>query len=146
MEHTGQYWFPYPSRAQYFLLAWLPTPLSTWCCQNPCNPSSCTTSTPGPHWVNPSPPGQPWEQSPVDDPHVEMERKPQLKSRGSVAKEDDPKPFHQLYSCTLSLHDKLDRLFVYGIYKRTLRAPTKKNKNKQTNKQTKKTLVLIAGH
>ena len=24
-------------------------PLSTWCCQNPCNPSSCTTSTPGPH-------------------------------------------------------------------------------------------------
>ena len=24
-------------------------PLSTWCCQNPCDPSSCTTSTPGPH-------------------------------------------------------------------------------------------------
>ena len=24
-------------------------PLSTWCCQNPCNPSSRTTSTPGPH-------------------------------------------------------------------------------------------------
>ena len=24
-------------------------PLSTLCCQNPCNPSSCTTSTPGPH-------------------------------------------------------------------------------------------------
>ena len=21
----------------------------TWCCQSPCNPSSCTTSTPGPH-------------------------------------------------------------------------------------------------
>ena len=26
------------------------TPLSTWYCQNPCNPSSCTTSTPTPHW------------------------------------------------------------------------------------------------
>ena len=24
-------------------------PLSTWCRQNPCNPSSSTTSTPGPH-------------------------------------------------------------------------------------------------
>ena len=24
-------------------------PLSTWGCQNPCDPSSCTTSTPGPH-------------------------------------------------------------------------------------------------
>ena len=24
-------------------------PLSTWCCQNPWDPSSCTASTPGPH-------------------------------------------------------------------------------------------------
>ena len=49
LEHIGQYWLPYPSRALYFLLPYPPTPLSTWCCQNPCNPSSCTTSTPGPH-------------------------------------------------------------------------------------------------
>ena len=28
------------------------TLLSTSCCQNPCNPSSCTTSTPGPHRGN----------------------------------------------------------------------------------------------
>ena len=49
LEHIGRYWLPYPSRALYFLLPWLPTPLSTWCCQNPCDPSSCTTSTPGPH-------------------------------------------------------------------------------------------------
>ena len=33
-------------------------PLSTLCCQNPCNPSSCTTSTPGPHVANPNPRGQ----------------------------------------------------------------------------------------
>ena len=49
LESIGQYWLPYPSRVLYFLLPYPPTPLSTWCCQNPCNPSSCTTSTPGPH-------------------------------------------------------------------------------------------------
>jgi len=41
--------------------------------------------------------GQPQEQTPVDNPHVEVEIKPQLKPRGSVAKEEDPKPSHQLY-------------------------------------------------
>ena len=46
LECVGQYGLPKPSRA-YFLLPWPPTPLSTWCCQNPCDP--CTTSTPGPH-------------------------------------------------------------------------------------------------
>ena len=33
----------------------------------------------------------------MDDPHVEGEIKPQVKPRGSVAKEEDPKPSHQLY-------------------------------------------------
>jgi len=33
----------------------------------------------------------------VDDPHAEVKIKPQLKPRGSVAKEEDPKPSHQLY-------------------------------------------------
>ena len=33
----------------------------------------------------------------MGDPHVEVEIKPQLKPRGSMAKEEDPKPFHQLY-------------------------------------------------
>ena len=32
----------------------------------------------------------------MDDPHVEVGIKPQLKPRGRVAKED-PKPSHQLY-------------------------------------------------
>ena len=50
-----------------------------------------------------------------------------------MAKEEDPKPSHQLYSCTLKLHDQLGRLCVSGIYKRTLRAPTKES-----------TLILIA--
>ena len=58
-------------------------------------------AAPPPHLAltgaNPSPPGQPQEQTPVDDPHAEVEIKPQLKPRGSVAKEEDPKPSHQLY-------------------------------------------------
>ena len=54
-----------------------------------------------------------------------MEIKPQLKPRGSVAKEEDPKP-----CCTngrLNPHDQLGRLCVYGIYKRSLKASTKEN-------------------
>ena len=47
--------------------------------------------------ANPSPPGQPQEQIPVEDTHAEVEIKPQLKPRGSVAKEEDPRPSHQLY-------------------------------------------------
>ena len=46
--------------------------------------------------ANPSPPGQPQDQTPVDDPHVEVEIKPQLKPMGNLAKEEDPKPSHQL--------------------------------------------------
>ena len=58
-------------------------------------------AAPPPHLAlkgaNPSPPGQPQEQTPVDNPHAEMEIKPQLKPWGSVSKEEDPKPSHQLY-------------------------------------------------
>jgi len=58
-------------------------------------------AAPPPHLAltgaNPSPPGQPQDQMPADDPHAEVEIKPQLKPRGNVAKEEDPKPSHQLY-------------------------------------------------
>ena len=33
----------------------------------------------------------------MDDPHAKVEIKPQLKPRGSVVEEEDPKPSHQLY-------------------------------------------------
>ena len=33
----------------------------------------------------------------MDDPHAELEIKPQLKPRGSVVKEEDPKPSDQQY-------------------------------------------------
>ena len=49
LEHTGQYWLPYPSRVLQFLMPQLPTPLSTWCYQYPCDSSNCTPSTTGPH-------------------------------------------------------------------------------------------------
>jgi len=48
--------------------------------------------------ADPSLPGKkPQEQTLVDDPHAEVEIKSQLKPRDSVAKEEDPKPSHQLY-------------------------------------------------
>ena len=73
--------------------------------------------------ADPSPPGQPQEEAPVDSRHTEMAMKPQLQPRGSVAKEEDPKPSHQLYK----LQIKLSRLCVSGMYKRPLRAPTREN-------------------
>jgi len=58
-------------------------------------------AAPPPHLAltgaNPSPPGEPQEETPVDGPQIEVEIKPQLKLRGSAAKEEDPKPSHQLY-------------------------------------------------
>ena len=79
------------------------------------------------------PTGQPQAQIPVDDPHAEVEIKPQLKPRGSVAKEKTQNLLTSCISCRLSPRNQLLRLCVYGIYKRTLRAPTKEN-----------TLALIA--
>ena len=93
LECIGQHWLPYyischPSRQP----PWVPGAARTPATQ---------AAAPPPHLAlsgsNPSPPGQPQEQTPVDDPHVEVEIKPQLKPRGSVAKEEDPKPSHQLY-------------------------------------------------
>ena len=58
-------------------------------------------AAPPPHLAltgaNPSPPGQPQKQTLVDDPHAEVQIKPQLKLRCSVTKEEDPKLSHQLY-------------------------------------------------
>ena len=49
-----------------------------------------------------------------------------------MTKEENPKPSHQLYKLQIK-SNQLDRLCVYGIYKRSLRAPAKE-----------KALVLIA--
>ena len=97
LEHTGRHWLPCPSRSLYFLLPCPPTPLSTWCCQNSCDPAATPLPRLALTGANPSPPGQPQEQTPVDDPHAEVEIKPQLKPRGSVTKQEGQKPSHQLH-------------------------------------------------
>ena len=93
-------------------------------------PETQTAALP-PHLVltgsNPRPPGQPHEQTPVDDPHAEVEIKPQWKPRGGVAKQEDPSLSTSCTICRLSPRDQLGKLCDYGIYKRSLRATTKEN-------------------
>ena len=69
----------------------------------------------------------------MDDPHAEVEIKPQLKPRGSVTKEEDPKPSHQRYKLQVNPHDQRGRLCAYGRYKMSLSTHAREN-----------TLVLIA--
>ena len=78
--------------------------------------------------ANPGSPRQPQEQTPVDDPHAEVAIKPQLKPRGSVAKEEDPNFPTSCAIFRLNPHDQLGSLCVCGIYRRPLRAPTHKRK------------------
>ena len=126
LEHIGQYWLPYPSRALYFLLPWLPTPLSTWCCKNTCDPNSCTISTPGPHRGKPKFSRAASGANPRGWPTCKR-MKPQLKPMGSVAKEEDPKPSHQQYQLRIK-STQSTRHSVSMEYKRSLRAPTKEEK------------------
>ena len=63
----------------------------------------------------------------MSDPHAEVDIKPQLKARGSVAKKRFKTFPPAVTSCRLNPHDQLGRLCVYGIYKRSLRVPTKEN-------------------
>ena len=61
----------------------------------------------------------------MDNPHVEVEIKPQLKPRGSVANVEDPKPSHPLYE--LQIKSTQSTRQTLCLYKRSLRAPTKEN-------------------
>ena len=63
----------------------------------------------------------------MDNPHAEVEIKPQLKPRGSVTKEEDPKPSHQVYELQIKSTRSVGRLCVCEIYKRSLRVPTREN-------------------
>ena len=76
---------------------------------------------------NLSPPGQPQEQSPADDPDAEVEIKPQLKPRAVWLRKKTQNPPISCTICRLNPHNQLGGLCVYGIYKRSLRAPTKEN-------------------
>ena len=57
-KNTGAYWprlANIPFWSTIFPTSPASNPLSTWCCQNPCDPNSCTTSTPDPHRVKSNP-------------------------------------------------------------------------------------------
>ena len=127
LGHIGQHWLLYPSRALYFLLPYLPTPLSTWCCQNPCNPNSCTSSTPGPHRGKPKSSKAALGATPVDDPRAEVEIKPQLKPRAVWLRKKTQNLPTSYTSYRLNPHNQVGWLCVYGLYKRTLKALTKEN-------------------
>ena len=91
-------------------------------------PRNCIISTPGPHIGNPKSSRAAPGTTPVDNPHAEVEIKTQLKPKSSVAKEEDPKPSHQLYKLQIkSTRSTRQILSFYGIYKRSLRVPTKEN-------------------
>ena len=82
---------------------------------------------PSPHLVltgaDPHPPAQPQEQTPVDGPHTEVGVKPQMKSSGSVAREEGRKPFCQLYRLQIKFTPSA-RQTVYEAIHRTMRVPT----------------------
>ena len=94
-------------------------------------------AAPPPHLTltgaNPSPPGQPQEQTPVDDPHAEVEVIHNWNPGAVWLRKNNQNFPTSCTGCRLNPHDQLGRLCVYGIYKRSLRVPTKEN-----------TLVLIA--
>ena len=71
----------------------MPTPLVPGAARTPATQAAAPPAHLALTGANPSPPGQPQEQMPADDPHAEVEIKPQLKLRGNVAKEEDPKTF-----------------------------------------------------
>ena len=88
-------------------------------------------AAPPPHLAltgaNSSPPGEPQEQTPVDDPHAEVEIKPQLKPGAVWLRKKTQNLPTSCTSFRLNPHNQLGRLYVYGTYKMTLRAPTKEN-------------------
>ena len=54
----------------------------------------------------------------MDDPHAEVEIKPQWKPRGSVAKEEDPKPSQQWYKLQMkSTQSTRQTLSLWNIEK-----------------------------
>ena len=99
-KNTGAYWpilfaipfwstiFPAHLTANSPEYLLLPEPL--W-------PSSCTTSSPGPHRGKPKSSRAASGANPSGWPTCRGGNKTTMETRGSVAKEEDPKPSHQLY-------------------------------------------------
>ena len=68
-------------------------PPSTWCCQNPCDPSSCTTSTPGPHRGKPKSSRADSGANPSGRPTCRGGNKTTIETQGQCGLERRPKTF-----------------------------------------------------
>ena len=119
-KNTGRYW---PMGCHTLLehyISYCPSCQLPWVsggCQNPCDPSSHTSSIPRPHLGRLKPSREPQEQTQVCGMTHEVEIKPQLKARGSVAKED-PKPSHQLHKLQIiSTWSTRQALCLWNIWK-----------------------------
>ena len=63
----------------------------------------------------------------MDDLHAEVEIKPPLKPRAVWLRKKTLNLLTSCTNCRLNPYNQLGRFCVYGIYKRTLRAPTEEN-------------------
>ena len=126
LECIGQYWSPYPS--EHYIsccpsrqLPWVPGAART-----PATQSRCTTYPPGPHRGKPKPSRAASGANPSGWPTCRGGNK----TTGAVWLRKKIQNLPTSYtSCRLNPHDQR-RLCVYGIYKRSLRAPTKENTHK----------------
>ena len=127
LECIGQYWLPY---LWEHYTSYYPSHQPPWVPGAARNPAT-QAAAPHPHLgltgADPSPPGQPQEQTPVDDPHAEVEIKPQLNPRAVWVRKKTQNLPTSCTSCRLHPRDQVGRLCVYGIYKWSPRAPTKEN-------------------
>ena len=101
-----------------------------WVCGGARTPATQGAASP-PHLAltgaNPSHPGQPQEQTSVDNPDAEVEIKLQFISGAVWLRKKTQNLPTSCTSCRLNPHNQLGRLCASGIYKRTLRAITKEN-------------------
>ena len=114
-KNTGAYWPILVATPFYSTIFPAALALRTWCCRAPVTQAV----TPPPHLALMGQTQVPQcslrNKSQWMTHTQRWKRKLQLKHRGSVAKEDDPKSSHQLYSCRLNPHDQVGRLSLWNI-------------------------------
>ena len=79
-------------------------PLSTWCCQNPCNSSSCPTSTPGPHPDKPKPSREASGANPSGGPTCRGGNKTTVETQGQCGLGRRPKTFPPAVQAADQIH------------------------------------------
>ena len=101
-------------------LPWVPGAARTPTTQAPAPPPHLTLTE-----SNPSPPGKPQEQTSVDDPMQGWKQNHNWNPGAVWLRKKTQNLPTSCTSCRFNTHNQLGRRCVYGIYKRTLRAPTK---------------------